>query len=303
MNYILFSGSYNKPLAKKVAKELGIELGDITIAKFSDGERRIKLNEKVAKKIVFVMQSIHDPIKGDHDSALMEMLMIIRACRDGKARKVIAVMPYLGFARQDRYFEGEPITIKLIAGMIKTAGAKKIIVMNIHSKASFRAFKTKKERISANPLLRREIVNKRLSNLVVVAPDKGALKYSRKIAAELGVELVQTEKYRPEPNKTEIKMISGDVKGKRCALFDDIIDTAGTVCKNANALKTMGAKEIYVCIAHGVLSGPAIERIKKSEIKEIIITDSIILPEEKQIDKIRVISCSKVIADAIRACI
>ena len=303
MKYVLFSGSYNKPLARKVAKDLGIELGDITLSKFSDGERRIKLNEKVTKKIVFVMQSVHDPIQGNHDSALMEMLMIIRACRDAKAKKIIAVMPYLGFARQDRYFDGEPITIKLIADMIKSAGVKKIIAMNIHSKASFRAFKTKKERISANTILRKEIVNKAISNLVVVAPDKGALKYSRKIANNLGVELVQTEKYRPEPNKTEIKMISGDVKGKQCALFDDIIDTAGTVCKNVNALKAMGAKEIYVCVAHGVLSGSAIERIKKSEIEELIITDSIVLPEEKKIDKIRVISCSKVIADAIRACI
>ena len=279
------------------------ELCYFTLSKFSDGERRIKLNEKVAKKIVFVMQSVHDPANENHDSALMEMLMIIRACRDAKARKVIAVMPYLGFARQDRYFEGEPITIKLIADMIRSAGAKKIIAMNIHSKAAFRAFKTKKERISANPLLRREIMKKNLSNLVVVAPDKGALKYSRKIATKLGVELVQTEKYRPEPNKIEIKMISGDVKGKRVALFDDIIDTAGTVCKNANALKAMGAKEIYVCVAHGVLSGPAIERLKKSEIEELVITDSIILPDEKKIDKIRVISCSKIIADAIRACI
>lgn len=300
MKYVLFSGSYNQSLARRVAKKMNAKLGCVLISEFSDGERRIKLLEKVKGKTVFVMQTLHDPGGEKHDSALMEILMLTKACKDAKAKKVVAVIPYLGFARQDRLFDGEPVTIELVAGMFKAAGTSSIIVMNIHSKASFRAFKIRKTRISANDLLKNEITKRKIKDLVVVAPDRGAAKYSKKIAKALNVKMVQTEKHRPRPNVTEIKMVSGNVKGKNCVMFDDMIDTAGTICKNAEALKKMGAKNIYVCAAHGILSGSAVKRLKKAPIKEIILTDSIPLPKKRRIAKMNIVSVADLLAKAIK---
>ncbi|MBI4053234.1 MAG: ribose-phosphate pyrophosphokinase [Candidatus Diapherotrites archaeon] len=293
----LFAGNSNTELAKKVAGHLGVQLGKIEIRDFSDGEKYVKLLENVRGEDVFLLQSTSKPVNEN----LMELLIMIDAAKRASAGNVTAVIPYFGYARQDRKASSrEPITAKLVADIITAAGADRMIAFDLHSGQIQGFFNIPVDNLTAYGLLINEIKKKKLSesDSVVVAADAGAAKNSVKIAKALGWDLAIINKARPAQNVASALNIIGEVKGRNCALFDDMIDTAGTVAAGAEALKKAGAKDIYVLATHGVLSGPAIERVEKSPVKEIIITNTIQASPAKS-GKIKVIDISGLLAEAI----
>ncbi|OCS84824.1 ribose-phosphate diphosphokinase [Caryophanon tenue] len=294
----LFSLNSNNPLAQEIAKEMGIELGKSSVKTFSDGEVQISIEESIRGCDVFIVQSTSAPVN-EH---LMELLIMIDAVKRASARTINVVMPYYGYARQDRKARArEPITAKLVANLLETAGATRVIVLDLHAPQIQGFFDILIDHLVAVPLIGDYFSTKGFNSedIVVVSPDHGGVTRARKLAERLKAPIAIIDKRRPKPNVAEVMNIVGNVDGKICILIDDIIDTAGTITIGANALKEAGAKEVYASCSHPVLSGPAIERIDNSVIKELVVTNTIQLSEEKKSPKIVELSVAKLMADAI----
>ena len=292
----LFSGNSNRPLAEAIAKQLDMELSIVECGTFSDGEISVHLGETVRGRDVFIIQSTSQPVNDN----LMELLVMIDAAKRASAGRITAVMPYFGYARQDRQARPrDPITARLVADLIQTAGADRILTMDLHALQIQGFFSIPVDHLVGGPLLFKYFQDKVDEDFVVVSPDVGSVTRARNVAAKLGCNMAIIDKRRPKANQLEVMNIIGDIKGKKCLMVDDMIDTAGTICQGAEALYKNGAKEIYACCTHAVFSGPAIERIQNSHITKLVVLDTINMPEEKKIDKIEVVSAAKMFALAI----
>jgi ribose-phosphate pyrophosphokinase len=298
----IFSGRANPLLSKEIAKELGLELGQINIKPFADGELYVQIQESVRGCDVFLVQPTHSPVNEN----LVEMLIVIDALKRASAKTINVVMPYYGYARQDRKAAGrEPITAKLVAKMIKEAGADRVLCLDLHSEQIIGFFDTLVDHVHAAPVVIDYI--KRfigLENLVIVSPDVGGVSRARAYAKKLNdapIAIVDKRRMHDQQNVVEVMNVIGDIDGKIAILIDDLIDTAGTMCKAAQLIKDKGASKVFACATHGVLSGPAYERIQASPIEELIITDTIPLaPIWIQSKKVKQISVAPFLAEAIR---
>ncbi|MBD8005902.1 ribose-phosphate diphosphokinase [Bacillus norwichensis] len=294
----VFSLNSNRTLSEEIAKEIGLELGKCTVSQFSDGEIQINIEESIRGCDVYVIQSTSKPVNKN----LMELLIMIDALKRASAKTINIVMPYYGYARQDRKARArEPITSKLVANLIETAGATRVITLDLHAPQIQGFFDVPIDHLMGVPILADYFKERKMVNgdLVIVSPDHGGVTRARRLADRLKAPIAIIDKRRPRPNVAEVMNIVGNVEGKTAILIDDIIDTAGTITLAVNALKEAGAKEVYACCTHPVLSGPAIERIQNSDLKELVVTNSIPLPEEKKIDKIKELSVATLIAEAI----
>ncbi|KZE36118.1 ribose-phosphate pyrophosphokinase [Bhargavaea cecembensis] len=294
----IFSLNSNEPLAKEVADEIGVPLGACSVNRFSDGEVQINIEESIRGCDVFIIQSTSAPVNEN----LMELLIMVDAVKRASARTINVVMPYYGYARQDRKARArEPITAKLVANLLETAGANRVIALDLHAPQIQGFFDILIDHLVAVPILSDYFKEKNIPSeeLVIVSPDHGGVTRARKMADRLKAPIAIIDKRRPRPNVAEVMNIVGNVEGKKAILIDDIIDTAGTITIAANALVENGATEVYACCTHPVLSGPAIERIDNSKIKELVITNSINLPEDRQSEKIKELSVAPLLADAI----
>lgn len=292
----VFSLMANQDLANKIAEHIGIELGKCSVARFSDGEIQINIEESVRGCDIFVIQSTSAPAN-EH---IMELLIMIDALKRASAKTINVVMPYYGYARQDRKARArEPITAKLIANLLETAGATRVITLDLHATQIQGFFDIPVDQLVGVPLLSDYFEAKKLEDIVIVSPDHGGVVRARKMADRLKAPIAIIDKRRPKPNVAEVMNIVGDVEGKTAIIIDDIIDTAGTITLAANALVEKGAKEVYACCTHPVLSGPAIDRIQNSKIKELVVTDSIPLTEEQLIEKIKPLSVGPLLAKAV----
>ncbi|MFJ7640580.1 ribose-phosphate diphosphokinase [Peribacillus sp. NPDC097264] len=295
-NLKVFSLNSNFGLAQEIAATIGVELGKCTVTSFSDGEVQINIEESIRGCDVYVIQSTSQPVNEN----LMELLIMIDALKRASAKTINIVMPYYGYARQDRKARArEPITAKLVANLLETAGAHRVITLDLHAPQIQGFFDILIDHLVAVPILSDFFKEKNLEDIVIVSPDHGGVTRARKMADRLKAPIAIIDKRRPRPNVAEVMNIIGNIEGKTAILIDDIIDTAGTITLAANALVEHGAKEVYACCTHPVLSGPAIERIQNSSIKELVITNSIVLSEEKKIDKIVELSVAPLIAEAI----
>ncbi|MBQ7816753.1 MAG: ribose-phosphate diphosphokinase [Oscillospiraceae bacterium] len=293
----IFAANSSKELAKKIADQMGLPLGRCEVGTFSDGEIAVSIQETVRGSDVFVVQSTNAPVNNN----LMELLIMIDALKRASAGRITAVIPYYGYARQDRKSKSrDPITAKLVADLITEAGADRVLTMDLHAAQIQGFFDIPLDHLVGMPILARMFETREIEDLVVVSPDLGSVTRARNFANILDAPIAIIDKRRPKANVSEIMNIIGDIDGKNAVIIDDIIDTAGTLCNAANALKERGAKSVRACATHGVLSGPAIQRIQDSALEEIILLDTIQLPPEKQIDKIKVTTVATVFADAIR---
>jgi len=292
----LFSCSSNPRLAEAIARQIGVPVGNAEMRRFSDGEIHIMLNDSVRGSDVFVIQSTCAPVN-DH---LMELLVMVDALKRASADTINVVMPYYGYARQDRKARArDPITAKLVANLIETAGAHRVIAMDLHAMQIQGFFDIPVDHLLGVPILGEYYLSLGLERPVVVSPDHGGVVRARKLADALQSPLAIIDKRRPEPNVVEVMNIIGDVAGRTAILIDDIIDTAGTITLAADALAKAGAKRILACCTHPVLSGSAIARLDASPIEEIVVTDTIPIPENKKSPKLRVLSVAKLIGEAI----
>ncbi|AMM91254.1 ribose-phosphate diphosphokinase [Peribacillus simplex] len=295
-NLKVFSLNSNFDLAQEIAAAIGVELGKCSVTSFSDGEVQINIEESIRGCDVYVIQSTSQPVNEN----LMELLIMIDALKRASAKTINIVMPYYGYARQDRKARArEPITAKLVANLLETAGAHRVITLDLHAPQIQGFFDILIDHLVAVPILADFFKEKDLSDIVIVSPDHGGVTRARKMADRLKAPIAIIDKRRPRPNVAEVMNIIGNIEGKTAILIDDIIDTAGTITLAANALVENGAKAVYACCTHPVLSGPAIERIQNSTIKELVVTNSIALSEDKKIDKIVGLSVAPLIAEAI----
>ena len=294
----IFALNSNRPLAQKIADEVGVELGKLSVDRFSDGEIQINIEESVRGDNVYVIQSTSAPVNDN----LMELMIMIDALRRASANTINVVLPYYGYARQDRKARSrEPITAKLVANMLQNSGVTRIVALDLHAAQIQGYFDIPVDHLMGAPLLADYFINEGVAaNAVVVSPDHGGVTRARALAEFLKAPIAIIDKRRPRPNVAKIMNIIGDVKGKKCIMIDDMIDTAGTISKGAQALMDAGAEEVYASATHAVLSGPAIERLDNSPLKQVVVTDSIQLPDEKQIDKIVQVSVAPLIGAAIK---
>ena len=292
----VFTLNSNPELAKEIAANIGVELGKSSVTKFSDGEIQINIEESIRGCDVYVIQSTCEP----GNQHLMELLIMIDALKRASARSINVVMPYYGYARQDRKARArEPITAKLISDLLQTAGSTRVITLDLHAPQIQGFFDIPVDQLVGVPILSEYWKEKNLEDVVVVSPDHGGVTRARNLADRLKAPIAIIDKRRPRPNVAEVMNIVGNIEGKTAILIDDIIDTAGTITIGANALIENGAKEVYACCTHPVLSGPAMERIQNSKIKELVVTNSIPLQEEKKIDKVVQLSVAPLISEAI----
>jgi len=293
---MLLAGSANRPLAQEIAEKLGIPLGEVTIKRFADDELFVRIDENVRGRDLYIIQPTCPP--GD---TIIELLLLIDAARRASAARITAVIPYYGYARQDR--KDQPrvaIGAKLIANMITTAGADRVLSVDFHQHQLQGFFDIPVDHLYAAPELTRYFREKHLENLVVVAPDVGSAKMARGFAKRLGGSIGIIDKRRPTANVAEVMNVIGDVDGKDCILADDMIDTAGTMAEAVVALKKRGARDVYCCATHALLSGPAIERLTSAPLKELVVTNTIPIPEHKRFDRLTVLSVADLLARAIR---
>lgn len=294
----IFSGNANHHLAEEIAEYLGVSVGESKVIQFSDGEIQVRINESVRGADVFVVQPTCSPVNDN----IMELLIVIDALRRASAKRITAVVPYYGYARQDRKARArDPITAKLMANVITASGANRVITMDLHAGQIQGFFDIPVDHLPGVPILAEYFIGKNLQDAVVVSPDLGGVTRARNMAERIGAgaSIAIIDKRRPEPNVAEIMNIIGNVEGKPVVMIDDIIDTAGTIVQGAEALLERGAKEVYACCTHPVLSGPAIERLKASPIKEVVVTNTIPLSPEKQLDKIKTLSVAPLLGEAI----
>lgn len=295
----IFAGNSNKLLAIAMAERLGISMGRSEVGVFSDGEIQVNIQESVRGSDVYLVQSTASPVNNN----LMEMLIMLDAFRRASAGRITAVMPYYGYARQDRKSRArDPITAKLVADLIVAAGADRVLTMDLHAPQIQGFFDVPVDHMYGAPILmpyfERKIADYK-DNVVVMSPDLGSVGRARTFAERLDVPLAIVDKRRPRAGVSEVMNIIGDINGKDVIIVDDMIDTAGTLCNAAEAIKERGAKSVSACATHAVLSGPAIERIQNSVLEEVVLLDTILLPEEKRIEKIKVLSVAPVLAEAI----
>lgn len=294
----IFSGTSNVELAEKIAKRLNCKLGDVQIVRFKDGEIYVRVDETVRGRDIFVIQ----PTSGPVNENLMELLIFIDALKRASAKTINVLMPYYGYARQERKSSPrEPITAKLVANLLTTAGADRLVGMDLHADQIQGFYDIPVDHLQALPLLAKYFLDKGFKgdDVVVVSPDIGGVKRARKLAEWLDCKIAIIDKRRPKPNLSEVMNLIGDVEGKIAIFIDDMIDTAGTITNGVDAIIKRGAKEAYICCSHAILSGPAVERLEKCPVKEVIVTDSIRLADEKKIDKIKVLSVDVLFAKAI----
>lgn len=296
-NLKVFSLNSNVELAQEIANVIGVELGKCSVSQFSDGEIQINIEESIRGCDVYVIQSTSSPVNEN----IMELLIMIDALKRASAKTINIVMPYYGYARQDRKARArEPITAKLVANLLETAGATRVITLDLHAPQIQGFFDIPIDHLMGVPILSEHFKSKDLNgDIVIVSPDHGGVTRARKMAERLKAPIAIIDKRRPKPNVAEVMNIVGNIEGKVAILIDDIIDTAGTITLAANALVENGALEVYACCTHPVLSGPAIERIQNSKIKELVVTNSIALDEEKRVDKIHQLSVAPLIGEAI----
>ncbi|MEQ8164236.1 MAG: ribose-phosphate pyrophosphokinase [Smithellaceae bacterium] len=294
----IFSGNANIPLAKKICDNLGIPLGKANVTTFSDGETRVEIDENVRGMDVFVIQPTCSPV----NVTCMELLIMIDALKRASAGRITTVIPYYGYSRQDRKVAPRaPISAKLLADLITTAGANRVLSIDLHAGQIQGFFNIPVDNLFATPVLLEYMKKKYVDNTVVVSPDTGGVERARAFGKRLGASLAIIDKRREGPNEAQVMNIIGNIEGKSVILIDDMIDTAGTVVQGAGALKKAGALEVSVCCTHPVLSGPAIERIENSEIKEVVVTDTIPLSERAQkCSKFKVLSVSRLLSEAVR---
>lgn len=298
-NVKIFCGSSNRELGEKISSKLGIELGAGTIVRFEDGEIYARVDETVRGRDIFIIQSTSNPVNEN----LMELLIFVDALKRASAKSISVVMPYFGYARQDRKASPrEPITSKLVANLLTVAGATRVMTMDLHADQLQGFFDIPVDHMQALPLLAKYFRAKGMygDEVVVVSPDIGGVKRARKLAGWLDCKIAIIDKRRPKPNMSEVMNLIGEVEGKTAIFIDDMIDTAGTITGGADAIIAKGAKEAYACCTHGIFSGPAIERIKNSSLKEVVITDSIKQIDEKRLDKITILSSDVIFAEAIK---
>ncbi|MBW8826150.1 MAG: ribose-phosphate diphosphokinase [Acidobacteria bacterium] len=296
----LYAGRSHPQLATDITAHLGVELGDAKLQTFANGEIKCQLSESVRGSDVFIIQSHCVPI----NESIMEMLIMIDAASRGSAKRITAVCPYYGYSRQDRKAEGrEPISAKLIANMLVTAGANRMVSVDLHSPQIQGFFDKPVDHLVAMPVMLEYLREHGGDDLVIVSPDAGRIKVAERYAQHLQADLAFVYKTRPKGkvSTVEAREVIGDVSGRRCVLIDDMIDTAGTMSAAGDLLKSRGATEVLAMATHGILSGPAIDRLKNSAIERVVITDTVPLPPEKEIDKIEVLSVAKIIAAAIEA--
>ncbi|MCD9623491.1 ribose-phosphate diphosphokinase [Rhabdothermincola salaria] len=299
----LVSGRANLPLATEIAEQLGVELGDANLGRFANGELHCRFGESVRGTDVFIIQSHVGTDTMSVNDALMEQLIMVDAAQRASAKRITAVAPFYGYGRQDRKSEGrEPITAKLVANMFKSAGAKRLISVDLHSGQIQGFFDGPVDHLTAMPVLV-EHMRSLGDDLVVVSPDAGRVKVAERYANSLHADLaiVHKRRVKGQKNAVEARDVVGEVQGRTCVLIDDMIDTGGTIVAAAEQLMEHGAAEVHAACTHGVLSGPAIDRLKNSVITRVIVTNTLPLPSEKQLDKIEVLSVASVIADAIDA--
>lgn len=294
--YKVFACNSHPELAEEIASIMGKPLGDLEVKQFSDGEICVNLGESVRGVDCFVIQSTSKPVNDN----LMELLITIDAMKRASAGRITAVVPYYGYARQDRKAKArDPITAKLVADMIVAAGADRIITMDLHASQIMGFFTIPVDHLIGQPLLTEYYAKQNIDDLVIVSPDHGSVPRARNMAEPLNCPIAIVDKRRPKPNVSEIMNIIGDIEGKNCVLLDDMIDTAGTITNAANALKDLGAKSVKACATHAVLSGPAIQRIQDSAIEELVLLNTMPIPPEKMIDKIKLLSVGPTFAEAL----
>jgi len=292
----LFSGSANPALAQEIATQLGTELGGVKIANFSDGEIYVQIEDSVRGADVFLIQPICHPV----NYHMMELCIMLDAFKRASARSITAVIPYYAYARQDRKAAGrEAITAKLVADLITTAGATRVLAMDLHAPQIQGFFDILMDHLQAQPVLIDYIRSKNFEDLTIVSPDVGGVARARGFAKKLDAPLAIIDKRRPKHNTAEVLNVIGEIKGRTCVIIDDLADTAGTLTEVAKLLAREGAREIYAAVTHPVLSGPAIERLEAAPLREMVVANTIPLPPEKQISKIKVLSVASLLGEAI----
>lgn len=293
----IFAGNSSRKLAQQICEQLDLELGQLDVGKFSDGETSVNIKESVRGCDVFIVQSTNTPVNDN----LMELLLIIDACKRASAARITAVTPYFGYARQDRQAHArDPISAKVVADIIQTAGANRVLTMDLHSSQVQGFFNIPVDNLLGMPVLTKWIKKHGVpDDLTIVSPDTGSVVRSRAMASKFDAPLAIIDKRRPRANVMEVMNVIGDVKGRTCLMLDDMIDTGGTICQGAQALVECGAKEVIAACTHAVLSGPAIERLQSSALSKVIVLDTIELPAEKRIPKIEVVSIADIFAEAI----
>lgn len=297
-NLRLLAGNANPELAQEISKYLDIPLVDAQVGHFNNGEIQVMIGESVRGKDIFIIQPTCQPVNEN----LMELLIMTDACKRASARSVTAVVPYYAYARQDRKTRGrEPISAKLVANLMSAAGLNRVVTVDLHAGQIQGFFDIPLDHLAGGPAMAKYFLGMDLSNTVVVSPDLGGVTRARKFADLLDTPIAIVEKRRPEPGMAEVMNVIGDINGKTCIMIDDIVDSAGSLCAGADALIKLGAKEVYACCSHGILSGNAVEKIEKSSLKKLVITDTIPLPEEKQHEKIAVVTLAPMLADFIGA--
>ncbi|HEY2895944.1 MAG TPA: ribose-phosphate pyrophosphokinase [Gemmatimonadaceae bacterium] len=292
----LLAGTANRALAEEISACLGVELGKVTMSRFSDGEIFVRIDENIRGHDVFIVQPTNPPAEN-----IMELLLILDAVRRASAARTTCVMPYYGYSRQDR--KDQPrvaIGAKLMANLIVTAGADRVLGIDFHQHALQGFFDIPVDHLYAAPVFVSHYRKKQLKDLVVVAPDVGSAKMARGFAKRLNGTFAIIDKRRPQPNVAEVLNVVGEVEGRDCLIPDDMIDTAGTVSEAARALKGLGAKDIYVCATHALLSGPAAERLRNAPIKEVTVTDTVAIPESHRFPQLTILSVGELLAKAIR---
>jgi ribose-phosphate pyrophosphokinase len=296
----VFAGNSNLELARDICRHIGIRLGEAEVKTFSDGEIQVEIRENVRGKDVFVLQSTCSPV----NDYLLELLLMVDAFRRASAQRTTAVIPYYGYARQDKKVAPRvPISAKLVADLITVAGADRVITMDLHAGQIQGFFNTPVDNLYAAPVLLEYIKDNFKNDTVIVSPDAGGVERARAFAKRLNSLLAIIDKRREAPNQAEAMHVVGDVKGKIAVILDDMIDTGGTLTQAAQALTKEGALEVHACCAHAVLSGPCLQRITESDIKTVVVTNTIPLSEKaRACDKIRVLSVSKLLAEAIHRC-
>jgi ribose-phosphate pyrophosphokinase len=293
---LLLSGTANRPLAEEIADKMGITLADCTVKRFADGEIFVRLNENARGRDVMIVQPTPPPA-----DSIMELLLLIDAAKRASAARITAIMPYYGYARQDR--KDQPrvaIGGKLVANLIESAGADKVLGMDFHTHQIQGFFDVPVDHLYGAPVLTRYFRELNLDNPVVVAPDVGAAKMARGFARRLDANFAIIDKRRPQANVAEVLQVIGDVEGRNCIIVDDMIDTAGTLESVIYALQERGAREVYAAATHPLLSGPAVERLQNSPVKQVVVANTLHVPEEKRFAKLRILSIAELLSRAIR---
>ena len=293
----IFTGNANPDLAREIAAYLGTTVGDSVVNRFNNGEIQVMINESVRGKDIFIVQPTCGPIVNDN---VMELLIMADAFKRASANHITAVIPYYGYARQDRKARGrEPITAKLMADLLETAGITRVVTIDLHAAHIQGFFNIPFDHMPGGPLLAEYIKEKKLDNMVVVSPDLGGVSRARGFAEMLNAPMAIIDKRRPEPGVAEVMNLIGNVEGKNCIMVDDMVDTAGSLTEGARALKKFGANEIYACCTHPILTDPALSRIAQSDITELVVTNTIPLAPSKKHPKIKVLSIAPILAETI----